>query len=152
MKHHYMKLIGIFLLCLIPLAMQAQEGLQTGRLFDRYGEEKDVTRVELNGKILKSYRMETYRSLVFRDVTPYIDDIQACLKQDSQSADVRKRQEVTEGGILLSAYYQLSPVSRRGKLLKRYLLFKRGKGTLATIVYIEGTLDAGELMEMLYQD
>lgn len=152
MKHHYMKLIGIFLLCLIPLAMQAQEGLQTGRLFDRYGEEKDVTRVELNGKILKSYRMETYRSLVFRDVTPYIDDIQACLKQDSQSADVRKRQEVTESGVLLSAYYQLSPVSRRGKLLKRYLLFKRGKGTLATIVYIEGTLDAGELMEMLYQD
>lgn len=152
MKHHYMKLIGIFLLCLVPLAMQAQEGLQTGRLFDRYGEEKDVTRVELNGKILKSYRMETYRSLVFRDVTPYIDDIQACLKQDSQSADVRKRQEVTEGGVLLSAYYQLSPVSRRGKLLKRYLLFKRGKGTLATIVYIEGTLDAGELMEMLYQD
>ena len=152
MKHHYMKLIGIFLLCLVPLAMQAQEGLQTGRLFDRYGEEKDVTRVELNGKILRSYRMETYRSLVFRDVTPYIDDIQACLKQDSQSADVRKRQEVTEGGVLLSAYYQLSPVSRRGKLLKRYLLFKRGKGTLATIVYIEGTLDAGELMEMLYQD
>ena len=152
MKHHYMKLIGFLLLCLVPLAMQAQEGLQTGRLFDRYGEEKDVTRVELNGKILKSYRMETYRSLVFRDVTPYIDDIQACLKQDSQSADVRKRQEVTEGGVLLSAYYQLSPISRRGKLLKRYLLFKRGKGTLATIVYIEGTLDAGELMEMLYQD
>ncbi len=152
MKHIYTKLIGILLLCLAPLAMQAQEGLQTERLFARYGEAKDVTRVELNGKILKSYRMETYRSLVFRDVTPYWDDIQTCLKQDSQSADIKKRQEVMEGGVLLSAYYQLSPVSRRGKLLKRYLLFKRGKGALATLVYIEGTLDAEELMEMLYQD
>lgn len=151
MKPFYFKLTILFLLLAPPVAMHAQKDLQTAQLFDKYGELKDVTRVELNGQILDVYGMETYRSLVFDNVTPFIQEIQTCLKTDAQSANVQKRQEVTESGLLMSAYYQLTPVHQRGKTLQRYLLFKRGKDTKATLVYIEGSLGEKELMKMLYQ-
>lgn len=151
MKPFYFKLTILFLLLAPPAAMYAQKDLQTVQLFDKYGELKDVTRVELNGQILDVYGMETYRSLVFDNVTPFIQEIQTCLKTDAQSANVQKRQEVTESGLLMSAYYQLTPIHQRGKTLQRYLLFKRGKDTKATLVYIEGSLGEKELMKMLYQ-
>ena len=151
MIHNYLKLISIVLLGCLPLSLRAQEGLEIERLFEKYGKEKDVTYVELNGEILDSYRMETYKSLVFRNVTPYATEIEACLEKEAQSAHVKKRQEVTRSDTLMSAYYQLADVRRRGKAWKRYILFKRGKEALATLVYIEGTLNEKELMEMLYK-
>ena len=48
------------LLICLPAFVHAQERLQIADLFSKYGEQKDVTRVELNGSILKSYRMTTY--------------------------------------------------------------------------------------------
>lgn len=151
MKQDYLKLTAVLLLLLNALTLYAQDDLQTTRLFDRYGEQKSVTRVELNGEILDSYNMNTYRSLVFDDVTPFVQEIQDCLKRDAQSANVKKRQEVTENGLLMSAYYQLTNVRRQGKTLQRYILFKRGKNTTATLIYIEGGLNEKELMDMLYK-
>ncbi|EFV26359.1 hypothetical protein HMPREF1007_01503 [Bacteroides sp. 4_1_36] len=58
------------LLICLPAFVHAQERLQIADLFSKYGEQKDVTRVELNGSILKSYRMTTYKSLVFKNVSP----------------------------------------------------------------------------------
>ena len=60
------------LLICLPAFVHAQERLQIADLFSKYGEQKDVTRVELNGSILKSYRMTTYKSLVFKNVSPYV--------------------------------------------------------------------------------
>ena len=42
----------------------------TADLFSKYGEQKDVDQVEPNGSILKSYRMTTYKSLVFAERIP----------------------------------------------------------------------------------
>ena len=141
--------LPIILMCL-PLWVQAQDGLQIANLFNKYGEQKDVTRVELNGSILKSYRMTTYKSLVFKDITPYRQEIQQCLANDKQ-ANVKKTQEVIESGILRSAYYQLKEVERNGKKLNRYILFKTGKNTMGTLIYIEGFLSEKEMMDMLYK-
>ena len=52
------------LLICLPAFVHAQERLQIADLFSKYGEQKDVTRVELNGSILKSYRMTTYKPCV----------------------------------------------------------------------------------------
>ena len=60
------------LLICLPAFVHAQERLQIADLFSKYGEQKDVTRVELNGSILKSYRMTTYKSLVFKIMYPPI--------------------------------------------------------------------------------
>lgn len=148
----YRRLVGIVLLTLcFGLSAYAQEGLQIATLFEKYKNEKNVTYVELNGSILRSYRMTAYKSLVFEEVTPYKKEIMQCLKQTIDTYQVQKTQEVNESGELLSAYYRLSRVTRKGKKVNRYILYKVGKQQKATLVYIEGPLDEDELMEMLYK-
>lgn len=148
----YRRLVGILLLTLsFGLSAYAQEGLQIATLFEKYKNEKNVTYVELNGSILRSYRMTAYKSLVFEEVTPYKKEIMQCLKQAIDTYQVQKTQEVNESGELLSAYYRLSRVPRKGKKVNRYILYKVGKQQKATLVYIEGPLDEDELMEMLYK-
>ncbi|CCZ48353.1 putative uncharacterized protein [Bacteroides sp. CAG:661] len=148
----YRRLVGIVLLTLcFGLSAYAQEGLQIATLFEKYKNEKNVTYVELNGSILRSYRMTAYKSLVFEEVTPYKKEIMQCLKQAIDTYQVQKTQEVNESGELLSAYYRLSRVTRKGKKVNRYILYKVGKQQKATLVYIEGPLDEDELMEMLYK-
>lgn len=141
----------ILLLTCISLSAFAQEGLHIASLLDKYGREKNVTYVELNGSILKSYRMTAYKSLVFEEVTPYKEEILHCLKQDTSTNKVEKTQEVTEKGQLRSAYYRLEPASRKRQELNRYILFKIGKEDMATLVYIEGLLSEEELMNILYK-
>ena len=94
--------------------------------------------------------MTTYKSLVFKDIGPYRQEIQQCLANDKQ-ANVKKTQEVMESGVLRSAYYQLKEVERNGKKLNRYILFKIGKDTMGTLIYIEGLLSEKEMMDMLYK-
>lgn len=148
----YRRLVGIVLLTLcFGLSAYAQEGLQIATLFEKYKNEKNVTYVELNGSILRSYRMTAYKSLVFEEVIPYKKEIMQCLKQAIDTYQVQKTQEVNESGELLSAYYRLSRVTRKGKKVNRYILYKVGKQQKATLVYIEGPLDEDELMEMLYK-
>lgn len=148
----YRRLVSILLLTLsFGLSAYAQEGLQIATLFEKYKNEKNVTYVELNGSILRSYRMTAYKSLVFEEVTPYKKEIMQCLKQAIDTYQVQKTQEVNESGELLSAYYRLSRVTRKGKKVNRYILYKVGKQHKATLVYIEGPLDEDELMEMLYK-
>ena len=148
----YHRLVGILLLTLcFGLTAYAQEGLQIATLFEKYKDKKNVTYVELNGSILRSYRMTAYKSLVFEQVAPYKQEIVQCLKQAVDAHQVQKTQEVNESGELRSAYYRLSRATRKGKKVNRYILYKVGKEDKATLVYIEGPLDEDELMEMLYK-
>ncbi|MDE6347872.1 MAG: hypothetical protein K2L60_04255, partial [Bacteroides sp.] len=64
------------ILLLLPALVRAQEPLTTLTLFEKFGNRPNVTRVELNGEILKSYRMATYKSLVFKDVTEYQKEVE----------------------------------------------------------------------------
>ena len=135
------------------MRMKDIEGYETDEiadLFSKYGEQKDVTRVELNGSILKSYRMTTYKSLVFKNVSPYRREIQQAIVHDKQD-NAKKAQEVMESGVLRSAYYQLKEVERNGKKLNRYIIFKIGKDSMGTLIYIEGLLSEKEMMDMLYK-
>lgn len=145
-------LINIAFAALMLAATQAkaQEGLQIATLFEKYGTRDSVTMVELNGSILRSYDMSMYKSLVFQNVKPYIEEISRCLQQAVTSHQTAKRQEVVEDGQLISAYYQLATVKRKGKRTKRYILFKQGKSHNATLIYIEGSLTEEELMERVY--
>ena len=147
----YLRGLCLFsLLIVVPVVTHAQEDLQIAGLFDKYGERKDVTRVELNGSILKTYRMTAYKSLVFKNIYHFHREIQQTIARDKQNG-VKKAQEVMEGGVLRSAYYQLDEVKRNGKRLNRYIIFKTGKESMGTLVYIEGALDEEEMMEMLYK-
>ena len=137
------------LLICLPAFVHAQERLQIADLFSKYGEQKDVTRVELNGSILKSYRMTTYKSLVFKNVSPYRREIQQAIVHDKQD-NAKKAQEVMESGVLRSAYYQLKEVERNGKKLNRYIIFKIGKDSMGTLIYIEGLLSEKEKQQTCF--
>lgn len=80
-----------FLLICLPAFVHAQEGLQIADLFNKYGEQKDVTRVELNGSILKSYRMTTYKSLVFKMYPPIARKFSRPLYTTSKTTQRRRR-------------------------------------------------------------
>ena len=80
-----------FLLICLPAFVHAQERLQIADLFSKYGEQKDVTRVELNGSILKSYRMTTYKSLVFKNVSPIAGKFSRPLYTTSKTTQRRRR-------------------------------------------------------------
>ena len=152
MKHDPLifRIFVALLCCLFPLCLYAQKGLQIATLFQKYGNQKNVTMVQLHGSALTSYGMTVYKSLTFKDVTLFLDDVTRCIRNDAASEKVSKSQEIVEDGILRSAYYQLSSVRRGEQMVNRYLLFKRGKHQTAALVYIEGGLDEEKLMDILY--
>lgn len=146
----YLKLLVMFAFICLSQAINAQKDLQINNLFNEFGTNKKVTMVKLSGDILQSYNMTTYKSLVFEDITPYLERVLECLEKDAQSNNIKKKQEIIESGQLNSAYYELEKVKRGKQTVNRYILFKRNRSNKGTLVYIEGGLNEKELMNILY--
>ena len=124
---------------------RAQQGLQIAAVFQKYGKQKGVTMVELSKEMLETYQMTLYKSISFKDVEPFLATITHCLEADKKKA--KKVKEVVAGGQIQSGYYQL-PQLRED--VNRFILFKTGKKNTATLIYIEGELDADDLITMLF--
>ena len=124
---------------------RAQQGLQIASVFQKYGKQKGVTMVELSNEMLETYQMTLYKSLVFKDVEEALPTILNCLDADKKKA--KKVKEVVAGGQIQSGYYQLPQLKED---VNRFILFKTGKKGSATLIYIEGELDADDLVTMLF--
>lgn len=135
----------VLLLTVASGMVRAQQGLQIASLFQKYGKQKGVTMVELSNEMLETYQMTLYKSLVFKDVEEALPDILNCLEADKRKA--RKVKEVVAGGQIQSGYYQLPQLKED---VNRFILFKTGKKGSATLIYIEGELDADDLVTMLF--
>ena len=135
----------VLLLTVASGMVRAQQGLQIASVFQKYGKQKGVTMVELSNEMLETYQMTLYKSLVFKDVEEALPDILNCLEADKRKA--RKVQEVVAGGQIQSGYYQLPQLKED---VNRFILFKTGKKGSATLIYIEGELDADDLVTMLF--
>ena len=107
----------------------AQQGLQIATVFQKYGKQKGVTMVELSNEMLD-------------DALP---TILRCLEADKKKA--KKVKEVVSNGQIKSGYYQLPQLKED---VNRFILFKTGKKDSATLIYIEGELDADDLITMLF--
>lgn len=101
--------------------------------------------VELSNEMLETYQMTLYKSLVFKDVEEALPTILNCLDADKKKA--KKVKEVVAGGQIQSGYYQLPQLKED---VNRFILFKTGKKGSATLIYIEGELDADDLVTMLF--
>lgn len=123
----------------------AQQGLQIASVFQKYGKQKGVTMVELSKEMLDTYQMTLYKSIVFKDVEEALPTIIRCLETDKKKA--RKVKEVVAGGQIQSGYYQLPQLKED---INRFILFKTGKKSSATLIYIEGELDADDLITLLF--
>ena len=132
----------ILLLTVASGMARAQQGLQIASVFQKYGKQKGVTMVELSNEMLETYQMTLYKSLVFKDVEEALPTILNCL-----DADKKKAKKVVAGGQLQSGYYQLPQLKED---VNRFILFKTGKKGSATLIYIEGELDADDLVTMLF--
>ena len=135
----------VLLLTVASGMVRAQQGLQIASVFQKYGKQKGVTMVELTNEMLETYQMTLYKSLVFKDVEEALPDILNCLEADKRKA--RKVKEVVAGGQIQSGYYQLPQLKED---VNRFILFKTGKKGSATLIYIEGELDADDLVTMLF--
>ena len=130
----------VLLLTVASGMVRAQQGLQIASVFQKYGKQKGVTMVELSNEMLETYQMTLYKSLVFKDVEEALPDILNCLEADKRKA--RKVKEVVAGGQIQSGYYQLPQLKED---VNRFILFKTGKKGSATLIYIEGELDADDI-------
>ena len=135
----------ILLLTVASGMARAQQGLQIASVFQKYGKQKGVTMVELSNEMLETYQMTLYKSLVFKDVEEALPTILNCLDADKKKA--KKVKEVAAGGQIQSGYYQLPQLKED---VNRFILFKIGKKGSATLIYIEGELDADDLVTMLF--
>ena len=135
----------ILLLTVASGMARAQQGLQIASVFQKYGKQKGVTMVELSNEMLETYQMTLYKSLVFIDVEEALPTILNCLDADKKKA--KKVKEVVAGGQIQSGYYQLPQLKED---VNRFILFKTGKKGSATLIYIEGELDADDLVTMLF--
>ena len=98
--------------------------------------------VELSNEMLETYQMTLYKSLVFKDASDALPTILRCLEADKKKA--KKVKEVVSNGQIKSGYYQLP------QLKEDVNRFKTGKKDSATLIYIEGELDADDLITMLF--
>ena len=135
----------ILLLTVASGMARAQQGLQIASVFQKYGKQKGVTMVELSNEMLETYQMTLYKSLVFKDVEEALPTILNCLDADKKKA--KKVKEVVAVGQIQSGYYQLPQLKED---VNRFILFKTGKKGSATLIYIEGELDADDLVTMLF--
>jgi hypothetical protein len=101
--------------------------------------------VELSNKILDTYEMTLYKSLVFKDAGDALPYILRCLETDKKKA--KKVKEVISAGQIQSGYYQLPQTVED---MNRFILFKTGEKGTVTLIYIEGELNADDLVTMLF--
>lgn len=144
-KNTFIRTTLLMLLLSASTSSMAQQGLQIESIFKKYGKQKGVTMVELSNELVDIYEMKLYKSLVFKDVESALPHIMRCLEADKQQA--KKVKEVVAGGQIQSGYYQLPQVYEH---VNRFILFKTDKKGGATLIYLEGELDADDLVTLLF--
>ncbi len=135
----------LLLLLVTATGAQAQQGLQIASVFQKYSKQKGVTMVEMSNEILETYQMTLYKSLLFKDADEALPTILQALEADKKKA--KKVKEVIANGQIQSGYYQLPQLKED---VNRFILFKTNKKGGASLIYIEGELDADDLVTMLF--
>lgn len=144
MKQFFVKRIMVTLAIMVACTMTAaaQEGLNVDKVFQRFGKSKGCKMVVMKNTELRGYKLQTYKSLVYKNLYSAIEPY---LAADKKSA--KKVREVVEEGRIVSGYYMMAPL--RGGI-NRYILFSNVGGHNGTVIYIEGTLSPDDIMKLCY--
>lgn len=144
MKQFFVKRIMVTLAIMVACTMTAaaQEGLNVDKVFQRFGKSKGCKMVVMKNTELRGYKLQTYKSLVYKNLYSAIEPY---LAADKKSA--KKVREVVEEGRIVSGYYMMAPL--RGGI-NRYILFSNVGGHKGTVIYIEGTLSSDDIMKLCY--
>lgn len=144
MKQFFVKRIMVTLAIMVACTMTAaaQEGLNVDKVFQRFGKLKGCKMVVMKNTELRGYKLQTYKSLAYKNLYSAIEPY---LAADKKSA--KKVREVVEEGRIVSGYYMMTPL--RGGI-NRYILFSNVGGHKGTVIYIEGTLSPDDIMKLCY--
>lgn len=144
MKQFFVKRIMVTLAIMVACTMTAaaQEGLNVDKVFQRFEKSKGCKMVVMKNTELRGYKLQTYKSLVYKNLYSAIEPY---LAADKKSA--KKVREVVEEGRIVSGYYMMAPL--RGGI-NRYILFSNVGGHKGTVIYIEGTLSPDDIMKLCY--
>lgn len=144
MKQFFVKRIMVTLAIMVACTMTAaaQEGLNVDKVFQRFGKSKGCKMVVMKNTELRGYKLQTYKSLVYKNLYSAIEPY---LAADKKSA--KKVREVVEEGRIVSGYYMMAPL--RGGI-NRCILFSNVGGHKGTVIYIEGTLSPDDIMKLCY--
>ncbi|MDR0538522.1 MAG: hypothetical protein LBH04_10870 [Tannerellaceae bacterium] len=148
MKHVKFTTLLLILLCLPTAAggaTEMQKELKIHDVFRQYWKKKNVTMVELSREMLDTYSLAHYRSITIKGYPEALTLVRRCLAADQEGA--KKIKEVTDGGEVVSAYYQLPGETAD---VNRFILFKVGAHGEITLVYIEGAIDGDDLITILF--
>lgn len=141
----YKKCIALLVMCLIASATFAQKQLAINKIFEKYGKQKGSTMVVLSDDVIKTYRLDFYKSITLPYDKKRSEEIQQSLEVDKKQA--KKIKEVISNGIIYSGYYQLP---MQGKQKNRYILFKISDNATATLIYMEGDIESEEIVNLLF--
>ena len=144
MKQFFVKRIMVTLAIMVActITAAAQEGLNVDKVFQRFGKSKGCKMVVMKNTELRGYKLQTYKSLVYKNLYSAIEPY---LAADKKSA--KKVREVVEEGRIVSGYYMMAPL--RGGI-NRYILFSNVGGHKGTVIYIEGTISPDDIMKLCY--
>ena len=88
----------ILLLAAFPAGIQAQEDLHSASVFQKYGNEKGATYVELSKMLSKTWDITHYQSLKLSKAEKALPDIYRCLEADREYAK-KIKEVITDGRI-----------------------------------------------------
>lgn len=135
----------VLLLTVASGMVRAQQGLQIASVFQKYGNQKGATYVELSKMLSKNWDITHYQSLKLAKAEKALPEIYRCLEADREHA--KKIKEVVTDGQIQSGYYQLPPLQNK---TNRFILFRLGKKGEATLIYIEGEIDSDDLVTLIF--
>jgi len=125
--------------------LKAQDDLQISRVFDQYGEMKDVIMVELTDEMLEGYDFSLFKSITIKNNPQAADFIRKCMAKDEVGA--KKVKQVIANGIPTSIYLQLP----RKEQLYRLILFNETSKPeqKITLIYIESKNDSDDVLKLI---
>ncbi len=140
-----------FLLCVTIHQLSAQNQPSIFKIFEQYGGQEGVTRLEASAEVMQVYGIVHFKSLIFKDGKRALADIRNCIEKDKVGA--YKMKETLQDGKVVNGYYRLK---NENSQRNRYLIFKVGKENpeggkeiKVTLLYIEGDITPEQLVELL---
>jgi hypothetical protein len=130
----------LMLMLITASGLYAQDDLMVGKLFEQYGHAKGCKMVELHHGSFKGYELETYKSLIYKNIGSQIANY-----LDTDRKNAKKVREIVEDGQVMSGYYMMKPIKSG---INRYILFRKNNNQSGTVIYIEGSLSPEELMKL----
>jgi len=130
--------------------LQAQNGLKIKKIFDDYANGKDIVMVQLTNETMEGFYFSLYKSILIKDNSVLISQMQKCVEQDETKAAKVKKMESGRGGERKNTTFLLLPKQNN---IFRLILYKneinKQSEQTALLIYIETTNNPDDMLNFI---